>query len=991
VLLYELLTGLTPFDQVRFKDVGYDEMRRIIREEEPPKPSTRFSTLGQEATMISSQRKGDPKRLSQLIRGELDWIVMKALEKDRNRRYETASALAADVQRFLHDEPVTACRPSAGYRFRKFTRRNRGPLTTAAIVTAALVLAIAVVAGSIGWVVRDREAQQEESTRQVKDLLSAARTLVAENQVVLARQKLADARNRIGDNPSLFGSVADGVQALDGELARFEHFLELVDMAREAEFPQAMPLNIQRVKAGVPAPVIQSSPPIRVPASAVPILIQALSCYGILAQDDWSARLAAGLLGPRQTARVRRLAYEQLLWLADDVARRRIDHHSGRKMSAQEAAEQALVYMRKAEAGAPATAALYRIRAACREALGQAEEARKDLALGQQAQETIALDHFLLGQAAYDAGNKEDAVRQCEAALRAEPTHFWSLHLLGYCLLNLGQQEHDFVSAAAAFTGCLLKRPEHVHTYLGRGNAYQKLQRQSEAAADYREAIRLRPDYAEAHNNLGSALYEQGKRAEAEAAYREALRLRPDFDRTHFNLGITLLEIGKHAEAEVQFRETLRLRPKFVEAHTGLGNALFEQGKHSAAEAAYWEGLRLRPDYPEGHIGLGNALSRQGKHAAAETEYREALRLRSDSPEAHNGLGFALDDQGKHVEAEEVFREALRLRPDYAVTHNNLAHALFHQSKYAEAEAACREALRLRPGFPEAHNSLGMFLFKQGKHADAEAAYREALRLRPDYHDAHNNLGNALAVQGKYADAVAAYREALRLQPDNAKTYFNMGLVLRQQGLFAEALAALKRGHELGSKQPDWRMPSAQWVRTTEHLVNLESKLPHILRGEAQPTGAAEQLELAELCEIKKLYAAAVRFYAEFFVAQPKLDVRADYRYNAACAAALAGCGQGNDAAQLDAAERARLRKQALNWLKADLAAWSQILDRAAMQKTLRHWQQDADFAGVRGDALAKLPEAAERLAWQQLWADVEKMLSKANDKAANDTKNSSD
>ena len=113
VLLYELLTGTTPFDKERLRAAGYDEIRRIIREEEPPKPSTRISTLGQAADTVSAQRHSDPKRLSQLVRGELDWIVMKALEKDRNRRYETASAFAADVQRYLNDEPVLACPPSA--------------------------------------------------------------------------------------------------------------------------------------------------------------------------------------------------------------------------------------------------------------------------------------------------------------------------------------------------------------------------------------------------------------------------------------------------------------------------------------------------------------------------------------------------------------------------------------------------------------------------------------------------------------------------------------------------------------------------------------------------------------------------------------------------------------------------------------------------------------------------------------------------------------
>ena len=126
VLLYELLTGTTPFDKERFKQAAYDEMRRIIREEEPPKPSTRL-THARRTRCRRSRPSGrrEPAKLTRLVRGELDWIVMKALEKDRNRRYETANGFAADVQRYLADEPVQACPPSAGYRLRKFARRNK--------------------------------------------------------------------------------------------------------------------------------------------------------------------------------------------------------------------------------------------------------------------------------------------------------------------------------------------------------------------------------------------------------------------------------------------------------------------------------------------------------------------------------------------------------------------------------------------------------------------------------------------------------------------------------------------------------------------------------------------------------------------------------------------------------------------------------------------------------------------------------------------------
>ncbi len=157
VLLYELLTGTTPFDRTRFATAAYDEIRRIIKEEEPPRPSTRLSTLGETLTKVSAQRKTEPARLSALVRGDLDWIVMKALEKDRRRRYETASGFAADVRRFLAEEPIEARPPSALYRFGKLARRHRVILTTGATVAAALLAGTAL---SVWQAVRASRAEQ---------------------------------------------------------------------------------------------------------------------------------------------------------------------------------------------------------------------------------------------------------------------------------------------------------------------------------------------------------------------------------------------------------------------------------------------------------------------------------------------------------------------------------------------------------------------------------------------------------------------------------------------------------------------------------------------------------------------------------------------------------------------------------------------------------------------------------------------------------------
>src|SRR5262245_27407626 len=190
VLLYELLTGTTPFEKGRLSQASYDELRRIIREEEPPRPSARLSTLKDQLTAVAAQRRTEPRCLLRTVRGDLDWIVMKALEKVRNRRYETANGFAMDVQRYLADEPVQACPPSAGYRLRKFARRNKRALVTAALLGVMLL----AVAGTLGWAARDRAARRAEAAQQARESLTRARAWIGDNKLALARQELAEAK-----------------------------------------------------------------------------------------------------------------------------------------------------------------------------------------------------------------------------------------------------------------------------------------------------------------------------------------------------------------------------------------------------------------------------------------------------------------------------------------------------------------------------------------------------------------------------------------------------------------------------------------------------------------------------------------------------------------------------------------------------------------------------------------------------------------------------
>jgi hypothetical protein len=215
-----------------------DEIRRIIREEEPPKPSTRFSTLGQAAATASADRRSDPRRLSQLIRGELDWIVLKALEKDRNRRYESASAFAADVQCYLHDEPVQACPPSLAYRLRKFVHRHRGPVLAASLIFLALVGGII---GTTWGMIRATDARGValHETQQKQAALAAAQQSErnAKDQLFLALLHQARAvrfSRQMGQRLDSLAAVAEAARLRPDERLRDEAIaaLALPDIRR---------------------------------------------------------------------------------------------------------------------------------------------------------------------------------------------------------------------------------------------------------------------------------------------------------------------------------------------------------------------------------------------------------------------------------------------------------------------------------------------------------------------------------------------------------------------------------------------------------------------------------------------------------------------------------------------------------------------------------------------------------------------------------------
>jgi tetratricopeptide (TPR) repeat protein/serine/threonine protein kinase len=928
VLLYELMTGTTPFDQERLRSAGYDEMRRIIREEEPARPSTRLSTLGQAAATVSTQRQSEPKRLSQLFRGELDWIVMKALEKDRARRYETANGFALDIQRYLADEPVQACPPSAWYRLRKFARRNRTALAVAGLV----LFFIAVLGGGGGWAIRDRAAREQEAARERLDreqrLTAQVKIILDEVDRLEGEQKWPEALTAVGRaEAALAGGEADDAVRRHVADARRE-------LAFVAELDRIRQERAANVKAGFTS------------AGAVRDYARAFREYGV----DVEALPAA-----EAVARLKRSPA-----LAAPVAAA-LDDWVMARMALGEGWKPLVAVARGIDLD-PLRNRLREVWAQVITPQSQAELRRLAESIDVKAQSppTLAVLAFTLVRAQLP----DAALRTLRDGRDAHPDDFWLNYALGcrHYVANDPAEAVRYASAAVAL------RRDSASAYNGLGNA---LTDQAGIDDDL-----LRRAGEGAHNDLANTPARRRQVDEAIACYQKAIEIAPTFAAVHYNLGNLRYAEGKVDEAIAEFRKAMELDPKDNAPHNNLGLALYHQGKLDEAIAEYRRAIELAPKHASAYTNLGVALKRQGKLDAAVAACRKAIQFDRKSAQPHNNLGNALEKQGALDAAVAEYREAIDLDPKDATAHFNLGVALAGQKKTDEAVAEYRKAIALRPDFADAHHDLGFVLLRQGDVPAAVAECRQAVALKPDFAQFPYDLGWALYYQGDMPGAVAAYRKAVALKPDYAEAHCNLGHALRRQGEFRPALEELRRGHELGSKRRGWQYPSANWVRQCERLVELDGRLPDFLDGKAAPAGPGERIELAQLCSLKRLYGAAARFYEGAFAGPPEAAAKLA-RYDAACAAALAGCGRGDDAAQVDDGERGRLRALALGWMRDELARGGKELEKnpTEVRDGLRRCQWDPALTAVREpDKLVKLPQA-ERDAWRRLWADVADML----------------
>jgi serine/threonine-protein kinase len=440
---------------------------------------------------------------------------------------------------------------------------------------------------------------------------------------------------------------------------------------------------------------------------------------------------------------------------------------------------------------------------------------------------------------------------------------------------------------------------------------------------------------------------------------------------------------GDPKPALVYYQKALEIRPHAVAVRNDLGVALMdkgwmwdkaEDGRPGAFNVLY-QVVKSDAQFAPGFNNLGLALKSQGNWPIAALLYQDAVRIDPRLAPAQFALGEVLAGSGNLNEAIGHYRQAVAADPDFARAHYDLGVALLAKGRRDEVDDCYPEGVEALAPFRGAALGEALAYYRQVRDCDAET-----------WAPARSPLCTSPPDEARRKEAIDHFRQAVRLDPPFALAHGALGQALLARWEFTEAEAETRRALELVPREEiEFRANLEGQLMRCQYLRALEGRVPAVVGGTDWPA-LGDCLDLAELCFVKKHFATAAHLYARGLAGTPHLaeDLRAGHRLNVARAAALAGSGQGADAARLEEPERAALRKQARDWLRLDLAAWAKKVadgtaaDRILAQKTLAPWRDDPDLAGLRNaDAVEKLPPA-ERQECRALWQEVAALLRRA-------------
>jgi serine/threonine protein kinase len=812
VLLYELLTGSPPFSRKQLEKAGVLEMLRVIREQEPPQPSARLSTA-EGLPALAADRGTEPAKLTRLVRGELDWIVLKALEKNRSRRYETASALAADVQRHLADEPVQAGPPSRWYRLQKFVRRNKVALATAGAVTLAVLLAVSISTWRI-WLAKEEASAARDAEEAQKRLAVGERDLSNANlglaEEVLERLYFQWVEKGLPRDPQ---REEENLTLLREALRFYSRFAET-----NAANPRA------RVRAGrayIRAGVLLKL--LRRDEEAEPALGRGIGLLEQEPEDSPEWLDARQQLGHAHNER-------GLLFLADF-----------RFPEAEKAFRQARAIHEALVARVPRSAP-YRqnLSASC----GNLARVLRELGRLTEAERVLGKGQALAGQlvwkdprSAHDQNSLAGCLDQRAVSRRqrgdlegALEFHRRAIHHQEQAVL-WARGDPQFRVRLSTFLGSLT---ETLRAMRNHEAVLQASERRRTLAVQLVKDYPRVPDYLNeliaSRVSQAEALKALGRILEARKVYEEVLPLmgklvkeyaaRPLYQRNlavlQRNHAKILDRTGLAREAEVAFRQALDHWKKLPQARRNTADY-----------------RRVRANI---HLELGTLLTRREKFPEAEEVLRESVRtfreLAREFPEmtgyrwglasSQGQLGMALQASRQPEKAEKALREALALHRKLVSDHP--------------------KASEYRHGLASTLNGLGYHLWKRGRSREAEQAYGEALdrftwlaEQSPGDLLAGDNLAtvqyNLALLYGttsRAAQAEEAFRKVRGLQeklvaqaPDMLELHANLAGTVNNQGMLQ-----LERGNLAGA-----RALFEQAVRHQRNALKPDPELPRYQRG----------------------------------------------------------------------------------------------------------------------------------------------------------------
>jgi len=980
VLLYELLTGHTPFDQKELVAAGLDAMRRIIREQEPARPSTRLSTLADpERTAVARRHHADPPELIHLLRGDLDWIVMKSLEKDRTRRYETANGLTNDVVRYLNDEAVSARPPSRLYRFQKLVRRNKLVFAAGAAVAGALVLGLSLStwfffserAARQRAVAAEKKAQTEANKSQqvaqfLQDMLRGVGPSVALGQdTAMLRGILDKTAERVGKDLKDSPEVEAELRTTLGQMYQaLGQFTKAEEMHRAAlVIRRGLWGNMNTKVADSLGNLVEALEWQTRPAEAQPLALEALTIRtNLLGAEHPKVAESLAALGVVRLAQGKYTEAEELHRHALAMRRKLVGNESLEVADSLVDLGGVLISQgRYPEAEAAALEAV----------------AIQKRLLGQEYPDpNLGASQILLGRVLHDEGKEDEA----ETTLR--PILAMRRKLVG--------SESLLVAYPSLWLAVVLGAEGKLDEAEQLGREALATYRKLKASSTSQGAIEI----AWCLNILGNVLHRKGSLPEAEALFRElyecsSTSLKTESQFLMLNLGwgggglVTVLrEERKLDQAETLCREAVASQRKLLASSDDIsrsqqlapllcdfGEVLHAEGKLAEAEAVLREAIESAKKSPASEsqaialVYLGVVLHDQGKPAEAEPLYHEAEEIGRKLPASTSKvfalarLGDLLRDAGKPAEAEPLYREGLDTCLQVSPSNferrqwltSGLASILRSQGKLPEAEALCRETLeagrKLPPSSARAHAlaALADLLRDQGKMAEAEPLYREGLeicrKVLPDDFESRQWLAVGLAValrsQGKLAEAEPLYREAVtnaaKVWPNDPARWQwqvnDLADVLRSQGKSDEAEQLLAE------------------VLKPASLAQPQNAIT--LRTRADLSGRHGQWKEAAADLNKLLEADSSDPYAQLQLAAVLAQAGDKDAYRVHCRKMLARFGGTNDPATLDKTAKACLLVPCTG---PDLETACQLAQKALTLATSNAWVYFFEF----GDGLAK-------------------------------------